>query len=170
MNRIAEFEHVSYPVFQEACRDLPVQAGDLEVKELYDRIRLPQRATQGSAGYDFFLPFPLVLTPGESCSVPTGIRVKMEDGWVLMIYPKSGLGFRYRLQLDNTVGIVDADYYGADNEGHIIIRITNDGKSGKTLALDAGKAFAQGVFLAFGITCSDEAEGERSGGFGSTGA
>ncbi len=170
MKRIAEFERVSYSIFQESCAAFPAGIDDSAGRELYDRIRLPQRATQGSAGYDFFLPFPLRLAPGESCSVPTGIRAKMEYGWVLMIYPKSGLGFRYRLQLDNTVGIVDADYYGARNEGHIIIRVTNDGKAGETLALDAGKAFAQGVFLEFGITCSDAAAGERSGGFGSTGA
>ena len=169
MKRIAEFERVSITTFSGACADLTVCGDFLDTAKAFEQIKLPVRATQGSAGYDFFLPFPLTVAPGESCSVPTGVRVRIQTGWVLMIYPKSGLGFRYRLQLDNTVGIVDTDYYEAENEGHIIIRITNDSKSGKTLSLDAGKAFAQGVFVAFGITYGDAARGERSGGFGSTG-
>jgi dUTP pyrophosphatase len=95
--------------------------------------------------------------------------VRIDAGWVLMIFPKSGLGFRYRLQLDNTVGIVDQDYYGAENEGHIIIRITNDSKSDTMVSLERGKAFAQGIFVEYGIAAGDETKGTRTGGFGSTG-
>ena len=93
----------------------------------------------------------------------------MEDGWVLKIYPRSGLGFKYRLQLNNTVGIIDSDYYHASNEGHIFVKLTNDSNEGKTLTLAAGDAFAQGVFVEYGITFDDDADGERRGGFGSTG-
>ncbi|HCU07833.1 MAG TPA: deoxyuridine 5'-triphosphate nucleotidohydrolase [Clostridiales bacterium] len=169
MKRIAEFEKVSFAAFSGSCAEMALCADNPDAERVYQQIRLPLRATQGSAGYDFFLPFALALAPGESCSIPTGVRVQIQPGWVLMIYPKSGLGFRYRLQLDNTVGIVDSDYYEADNEGHIIVRITNDSKSEKSLSLEAGKAFAQGVFVEFGITQSDAVKGERSGGFGSTG-
>ena len=88
----------------------------------------------------------------------------------MMIFPKSGLGFKFRVQLDNTVGIVDQDYYGADNEGHILVQITNDSRSGRTLEIAAGKAFAQAVFVPYGITEDDEAGGVRTGGFGSTNA
>ena len=88
---------------------------------------------------------------------------------MLQIYPRSGLGFKYRLQMDNTVGIIDADYYGADNEGHIFIKMTNDTHDGKTLVLHRGDAFAQGIFIEFGITVDDETEGLRTGGLGSTG-
>ena len=83
-----------------------------------------------------------------------------------MLFPRSGLGFKYRLTLDNTVGVIDSDYFNADNEGHIFIKMTNCGE--KSLTVEKGKAFAQGVFLPFGITVDDCCENERTGGFGST--
>ena len=92
----------------------------------------------------------------------------MEQGWVLSCYPRSGLGFRYRLQLNNTVGIIDSDYYDSDNEGHIFCKLTNDTREGKTLRLAAGEGYMQGIFLPFGITQDDEATQKRNGGFGST--
>ncbi len=131
---------------------------------------LPVRATAGSAGYDIKTPVDIVLTPGKSVRIATGLRCRIAEGWVLLIMPKSGLGFKYRLQLDNTVGVIDSDYYYADNQGHILIQITNDSNTEKTLEIPAGKAFAQGIFVPFGITESDAAEGERHGGFGSTDA
>ena len=139
-----------------------------EIRSIYEGIRLPVRATSGSAGYDFFCPSDLTLAPGESAKIPTGIRVRMGEEWVLACFPRSGLGFKYRLQLDNTVGIIDSDYFGSSNEGHIFARITNDGKEGKTLSLRAGDGFMQGIFLPFGLTEDDCAEGVRDGGFGST--
>lgn len=127
---------------------------------------LPRRATAGSAGYDFFAPAAFRLAPGEGVKIPTGVRARIDPGWVLMLFPRSGLGFKYRLQLDNTVGVVDADYFGARNEGHIFIKLTNAGD--RPLSVAAGEAFAQGVFLPFGLTLDDDAGGERLGGFGST--
>ena len=129
---------------------------------------LPKRATAGSAGYDFFAPFDITLAVGESVSVPTGVRAKIDEGWVLKIYPRSSLGFKYRVGLDNTVGIIDSDYYYSDNEGHIFIKITNDGKQGKTVEIKQGEGFAQGVFVEYGITCDDDVSDKRNGGFGST--
>ena len=87
----------------------------------------------------------------------------------MFVLPKSGLGIRYRFQLDNTCGVIDSDYYYADNEGHIIISMTNDSKTDKILEVVQGKAFAQAIFISYGITEDDEAEGVRKGGFGSTG-
>ena len=136
----------------------------------FENAELPVRATVGSAGYDIKTPVDIKLAPGESVRIETGLRCKISEGWVLLIMPKSGLGFKYRVQLDNTVGVVDQDYYYADNQGHIMIQITNDSKSGKTMEIPAGKAFAQGLFVPFGITVDDEANGERHGGFGSTDA
>ena len=130
---------------------------------------MPERATVGSAGYDFYSPLDFVLEPGQTIKIPTGIRAKIEDGWVLMIFPRSGLGFKFRIQLNNTVGIIDSDYYGSDNEGHIFIKITNDSNEGKTLSLKKGDGFAQGVFLPYGVTSDDETAAVRNGGFGSTG-
>ncbi len=167
MERIAEFEKVSFENFQEAMRETFPE--ETEIGKIYDEIRLPRRATSGSAGYDFFLTADIELAPGETVRIPTGIRARMEDGWVLLLYPRSGLGFKFRLQLNNTVGVIDSDYYYSDNEGHIFAKITNDSNEGRTLSLKRGDGFLQGIFMPFGITYSDEASGKRNGGFGSTG-
>ena len=164
MKRVAAFHKVSREQFLADWQDTFGTDGGA----VYDEIRLPRRATAGSAGYDFFAPCPLRLMPGETVKVPTGIRARMEAGWVLLIFPRSSLGFKYRLQMDNTVGVIDSDYFGSDNEGHIFIKVTNDSRSGKVLELPAGGAFAQGIFLEFGITEEDEAQGVRNGGLGST--
>ena len=155
MKKIAKFEKISLTEF---CKSL--SASD------YDSVILPKRATSGSAGYDFFAISDFTLNAGETIKIATGIRVKIDCGWVLKIYPRSSLGFKYRLRLDNTVGIIDSDYYYADNEGHIFIKITNCGD--KPLTVEKGKAFAQGVFVEYGITVDDECDGVRTGGFGST--
>lgn len=160
MSRVARFMRVSAERFSADWREAFPGA------EFPAPPALPRRATAGSAGYDFFAPAAFSLAPGDSIKIPTGVRARIEPGWVLMLFPRSGLGFRYRLQLNNTVGVIDADYAGADNEGHIFVKLTNAGD--RSLAVKAGEAFAQGVFLPFGITEDDEAGGRRSGGFGST--
>ena len=162
---VAKFERVSAARF---AADLADAFPGADVASAAAAVTLPVRATAGSAGYDFVLPCDVTLKPGETAKIPTGIRARIADGWVLCVFPRSGLGFKYRLQLDNTVGIIDSDYYGSDNEGHIFIKITNDGKAGKTLTLKAGDGFAQGIFLPFGVTEDDEATAKRNGGFGST--
>ena len=165
MERIAMFEKVSPAQFAEDWRN--AFSAEPE-KGVYEALKLPRRATTGSAGYDFYLPCDLSLRPGESCLVPTGIRVRMREDWVLQLFPRSGLGFKYRLQLDNTVGIIDSDYYGSDNEGHIMAKLTCDSRNGRELSLKAGTAFMQGIFLQYGITEDDDTEAVRNGGFGST--
>lgn len=167
MNRIAKFEKVSFEQFEKDwLKNFP---DTKDVKAVYDGIKLPERATSGSAGYDFYAPQELTFVKGESVLVPTGIRSKIEDGWVLSIYPRSGLGFKHRCQLDNTVGIIDADYYNSSNEGHIMIKISCDSHNpNHTVTVDEGDGFAQGIFTQFGITVDDDASGVRDGGFGST--
>lgn len=139
-----------------------------KIKSIYESIELPKRATIGSAGYDFFIPYDCNLNVLESHKVVTGIRVKMEEGYVLQIYPRSSLGFKYHLQLANTVGIIDSDYYKSDNEGHILIKIINEGFDEKPIHLAKGDAFSQGLFTKFAITYDDDAKDTRNGGFGST--
>jgi dUTP pyrophosphatase len=155
MKKIAQFFKVSLDEYEKSAN----------AKSYFDII-LPRRATSGSAGYDFFAPEEFSLLPGETIKIPTGIRVKIDDGWVLKIYPRSSLGFKYRLTLNNTVGIIDSDYYFAENEGHIFIKMTNCGD--KALTVEKGKAFAQGIFIEYGITVDDQASSVRTGGFGST--
>ncbi|MBO5711211.1 MAG: dUTP diphosphatase [Acholeplasmatales bacterium] len=157
--RIAQFELVSLEEYKKAIDN---------AEEIYADLKLPRRATAGSAGYDFFAPFDIILAPGETIKIPTGIRAKMEANYVLKLYPRSGLGFKYRLQLNNTVGIIDSDYYYSDNEGHIFAKITNDTNEGKTIEIKKGTGFMQGIFLEYGITFDDDVKDVRNGGFGST--
>ena len=155
MRTKAKFEKVSPEQF--------LQYGE---KQTYEKIKLPRRATAKSAGYDFFAPTEIRLAAGETVTVATGVRALMPDDFCLMIFPRSGLGFKYRLKLNNTVGIIDADYADSDNEGHIFVRMTNEGD--KALVIDAGTAFAQGIFVRYGLTEDDDATERRNGGLGST--
>lgn len=167
MYRIAEFEKVSKGRFVSDW--LAAFGGDEQNAErIFENIKLPRRATTGSAGYDFFAPEAFRLAPGETIKIPSGIRAKMEDGWVLQCYPRSGLGFKFRIQFDNTVGIIDSDYYNSDNEGHIFFKLTNCTNQNRTVLIGAGKGFAQGIFMPYGITYSDNVSEKRNGGFGST--
>ena len=168
MNKIAKFEKVSISQFIKDFKDTFNNFSDEEIINIYNEIKLPKRATKGSAGYDFFSPISFSLKPNESIKIPTGIRVKIDDGWFLANFPRSGLGFKYRLQLNNTVGIIDSDYYNALNEGHIFSKITNATNEGKIIEVLKGQGFVQGIFIPFGITIDDEANEERIGGFGST--
>jgi len=175
MKKIAKFEKVSLKQFQTSWLDTfysseVSQSEELlrKIKDIYEMIRLPKRATKGSAGYDFYSPLNFTLQPRESIKIPTGIRVRIDEGWVLKCYPRSGLGFKYRLQMNNTVGIIDSDYYGSDNEGHIFCKITNDSKEGKSVSVEEGMGFMQGIFVEYGITVDDDADTARNGGFGST--
>ncbi len=167
MNRIAKFEKVSEARFVADWLDT-FGGEEAEAKKVYEELKLPKRATTGSAGYDFYSPLAFTLKPGETIKIPTGIRASMREDYVLMVFPRSGLGFKFRLQLNNTVGIIDSDYYFSDNEGHIFIKVTNDSNEGKVMELAAGNGFAQGIFLPFGITEDDEVTEIRNGGFGST--
>ena len=160
MHRIAEFMPVSRGRFEKDWEfDLPCP---------YDELKLPHRATAGSAGYDIYAPLDFTLEPGETIKIPTGIRAKIDNGWVLVILPRSGQGFKYRVQLYNTAGVIDSDYFGAENEGHIFVKLINANHEGKTLQVKKGEAFAQGIFLPFGITVDDDSDAVRTGGFGST--
>ena len=168
MKRIAKFEKVSLEQFVLSVKDFLSSLNEEEIKVIYEQIKLPKRATKLSAGYDFYSYSKLVLKPNQTLKVPTGIRCKMDEDYVLFLAPRSSLGFKYRLQLDNTIGVIDSDYYNAKNEGHIFIKITNDTKEEKEVLINEFEAFAQGIFLQYGITVDDEVEEERIGGFGST--
>lgn len=169
MKKVAKFEKVSLEQFVQdwidAFKDTYTET---EIVNIYDNIKLPKRATKGSAGYDFYTPINITLRPNETIKIPTGIRCFMDEDWVLKLYPRSGLGFKYRLQLNNTVGIIDSDYFYSDNEGHIMAKITNDTNEDKNVIVEVGDGFMQGIFVQYGITFDDEADGIRNGGFGST--
>ena len=146
----------SQPYDEKACR------------AQYDAIKLPTRATEWSAGYDFYLPRRLVLFPDQTILIATGIRVKLDPGWMLALFPRSGLGFKYGFRLRNTVGIIDGDYYYADNEGHIMARVLTD----EVIALESGDRFMQGIIVPYGLAYDEDMSQmkQRTGGMGSTGA
>ena len=139
-----------------------------QLSDYYDLLKPPTRATKGSAGYDFESTISFELKPGETIKIPTGIRVKINDGWVLKLYPRSGLGFKFRVQMNNTVGIIDSDYYNSDNEGHIFCKVTNNSLEDKIVRINRGDKFAQGIFVQYGTVIDDDTVEERNGGFGST--
>lgn len=165
------FEEVSFEQFCNSCIALEEQ-GILhfdsidEIREHYGNIKLPRRSTPDAAGYDFYMPFPAVFTPDNPVTLPTGIRVILNQGTFLMCVPRSGLGFKYGAGLINTTGVIDASYSESDNEGHIMAKITTR----KPFKLDAGDRFMQGIILPFFITEDDNPlYDKRNGGFGSTG-
>ena len=168
MERIAKFQKVSIQHFEKDWSAAFPEVTATEIQRIYEELRLPVRATRGSAGYDFFAPAAFTLKPRETLKIPTGIRAEIQEGWVLQLFPRSSLGFTYRLQFNNTVGIIDSDYFESDNEGHIFIKLMNDSTQGKIVQLRANDGFAQGIFLPFGICEDDAAQEQRNGGFGST--
>ena len=169
MKIVATFEKVSYQEYEKALKDLSPDCSKEFIDASYDSIILPERATSGSAGYDFFMPYDVTLFPNEAVKIPTGIRCSMNEGWVLQIYPRSGHGFKFGIHLANTVGIIDRDYYLSDNEGHIFVKLVNDDfVLSKTVELKKGTAFCQGVFTEFGVVAHDNVNKTRNGGFGST--
>lgn len=132
-----------------------------------DKIKLPHRSTVGSAAYDFYSPISFELKPGENIVIKTGIRCCIDPGWVLLICPRSSMGFKYSVSLVNTLAVIDSDYYYSDNEGHIMIKLHNGGD--KSMFVNEGDRFCQGMLVPFGITYDDDADGIRNGGMGSTG-
>lgn len=180
---IAKFEKVSFDQYVADRIKCGCRLCNEIYKEEYEKIKIPSRATSGSVGYDFYLPYDISLNVGEFIVIPTGIRCKMIEGYSLDIYPKSGLGFKNFTTIANTIGIIDADYYCSDNEGHIMIKLINKGfdvirdKNDTTadickiLNRKQGESFVQGIFHeCFGaLNDYDNPEMKiRNGGFDST--
>lgn len=166
-NTVASFQKVSFAEYKAARQKTFTVENEYSEGKLFDEwmnIKLPARATAGSAGYDFCIPMHRFVT-NESVVIPTGIRARINDGWVLMLFPRSGMGMKFGMKLDNTVGVIDSDYFFADNEGHIMAKVHAD----KAFELQSGERFMQGVFMPFGVVENDDATAQRHGGLGSTG-
>lgn len=174
--KVAKFEKVSYNQFKKDWLDkIPTSKTNWieeEIKEVYDNIKLPTRGTCKAAGYDFYAPIDIYIPFGSSLVIPTGIRCQIKDEFFLDLNPRSGHGFKYGIRLANTRGIIDSDYYDADNEGHIMVKLVNESlavnTNKKDFEVEKGKGFCQGIFTIYGITVDDECNEIRTGGFGST--
>ena len=134
----------------------------------YPEAKLPERATKGSAGYDFFIVEDTEVPPHTNVLVPTGIKAQIDDGYWLQLAVRSSTPRKLGLILANGIGIVDSDYYNnPDNEGHIMFQVYNLSDV-NTVTLHKGDRIGQGVFVPYGLTDNDEVERIRTGGFGST--
>ena len=138
-----------------------------KVNRIEGEIELPRRSTAKSAGYDFISIEDTWVAYSEVTYVRTGIKAKFPDNEMLMLCNRSSNPKKKELVLINGVGIVDSDYYGnPDNDGEICFAFKSLNPSGTFIK--AGEKLGQGIFIRFGITDDDSAEGERIGGFGST--
>lgn len=164
-----KFEKVSYQQFKKDCLDLGYKEEDIEL--MYSNIKLPQRATEGSAGYDIFSVFHFVLKDKaeETPIIPTGIKVMMPKGVVLSILPRSSYGFKHGIRLANTSGIIDSDYYNnPNNEGHILLKLISQHESEEKIYI--GDRIAQGIFTNYLVIDDDSPiQTDREGGIGSSG-
>ncbi|MBE6019387.1 MAG: deoxyuridine 5'-triphosphate nucleotidohydrolase [Clostridiales bacterium] len=166
---MSRFEKVTFEQWKADCGINGLD--DKTLREWFDAIKLPRQATAASAGCDFFMPFNLNFEGGSSFRIATGARWVCDRSGgdrdkVLLIVPRSGLGFKYGIRLSNTVGVIDADYCDSDNEGHIIISLVNP--SDRAVMLDEGKPFAQGIVVRYEVPEGAGSEDARNGGFGST--
>lgn len=129
---------------------------------------LPKRETAHAAGYDLKVAETTKIEPEEIVLVPTGVKAYMQPGEVLYLYDRSSNPRKKGLVLINSVGVIDGDYYGnPNNEGHIFAQMQNITQGPVTLEI--GERIVQAVFAPYLVADGDQAEGVRSGGFGSTG-
>lgn len=131
-------------------------------------IRLPGKATAYSAGYDFCSPERYRFKPGERHLFWTDVKVRLRLDEALVITPRSSVGVGKSLMLANTVGTVDPDYHGnEDNDGNIGICMYNYG--GDYVTIEKGERFAQGVVVKVAFDFTKNNKNKRAGGMGSTG-
>ena len=130
-------------------------------------IILPKRQTSGSCGYDFYMPYDLLVKAKSNGLVYSGVKIELESDLFLMVCIRSSLARKKGITLTNQVGIIDNDYFNnVDNDGHIIIAITNN--TDEDVLLKKGERVAQGIIFNFLKTFDDQADEKRVGGFGST--
>jgi len=133
-----------------------------------EEIKLPERSTKNSAGYDFFLnQNGLILCPGLSYFIWTDVKVKLEKNEVLLILIRSSLALKKGLSLVNPVGVIDSDYSNKENDGNICFCIKNN--SSQLVEFSKYEKIGQGIIINYLKTFNDKEGEERVGGIGSTG-
>lgn len=136
------------------------------IKEFIE-IKIPERKTKKSAGYDFYSPINMTIKSKKSVLLPTGIKCCMKSDEYLMIIIRSSIAIKHNISITNQVGIIDSDYYNnKDNEGHIYISLLNN--SNQEFSINKGDRIAQGIFSKYLTTSNDNQKELRKGGIGST--
>lgn len=142
-----------------------------KVSRIEEELKLPERSTSNSAGYDFFNPEEVEIQPNQIKYVKTGVKSQFPEDRMLVLCNRSSNPKKKGLVLVNGVGIVDSDYYNnLDNEGEIAFAFMNI--TSEPVVLQPGEKLGQGIFVKFDVTADDCASnpcGTRVGGFGSTG-
>lgn len=153
------FEKISYKQFSKDVKDN---------LNMYSSYNLPKRSTKNSAGYDFEALYDFTIQPNEITKIPLGIKANMNNDEVLFILVRSSMGFKYNIRLVNQVGVIDSDYYNnIDNEGHIFIKLQNEGT--EDFVVKKGDKICQGIFTKYLMVDNEvNIEKERTSGFGST--
>lgn len=135
-------------------------------------IKLPERSTSLSAGYDFFAIkdciIPSIHIDRKPVLIPTGIKAYMQENEFLQLCNRSSNSIKKDLVMPNGVGVIDSDYYNnPDNEGHIFFQFINIGEN--EVIIKKGDKIGQGIFMPFLKIDNDSSTNKRNGGFGSTG-
>ena len=143
-----------------------------KVSKLKEYIKLPKRSTSKSAGYDFFAIEDVYIPPyklgDDPVMIPTGVKVKMQDDEYLMLVNRSSNPKKKKLVIPNSLGIIDADYYGnEDNEGEMFFGFYN--LSNETVVVKKDEKLGQGIFMKYLLIDNDQTTEVRHGGWGSTG-
>ena len=137
-----------------------------EFRKNEGEIKLPTRATEHSAGYDFYSPVDVVIQPNEMVMIWTDVKAHMYYDNALLIIPRSRMG-KQPIMISNTIGLIDSDYFSNEStDGNIGFRLLNLGNT--PYEIKTGDRIGQGVFVKYGIVKNDNASGVRTGGFGSS--
>lgn len=167
MNKVARFEKVTFEQFKIDFMDkFGEHYSNDDILQIYQNIKIPKRATKGSAGHDISIPFSISVAATDTLVIPTGIRCEMEEDYVMYVHPRSSLCIKMGIQLVNQTGVIDSDYAHADNEGHIFVYLKNT--SSEVVHFEKGENVVQAVFIPFGVADEEEVTEERTGGIGST--
>jgi dUTP pyrophosphatase len=138
-----------------------------EFRKSEGEIKLPTRASEHSAGYDFYSPVEVTIEPNKSVLIFTDVKAHMYYDNVLMLYVRSSMG-KHPVVIANGTGIIDSDYFSnMDNDGNIAFRLLNLGDT--PYEIKKGDRIGQGVFMKFGTVKDDTTTTQRIGGFGSSG-
>ena len=169
--RDMRFERVSLSAFMDDVRKHYSESMRAEdIMAAWNNIKIPERKTKYSAGYDICCPLDISIGPHSKIVVPTGIRAVFApeemESWHLQMYVRSSVGIKDEVMLSNNTGVIDPDYFQGLNEGDMMLALFNTGDN--LVQYKAGDRLCQAVFVLHGITIDDKATGQRIGGLGST--